>query len=94
MKRFAALLVAFCIAAVLAMPAAAVGYDPSAVYTVQAESAYVVNTDTNIIIYEKNSEQQVQAHSLTQLDKIAVAGLGRGLIHIYFSVTSLRGGGT
>ena len=55
MKRFAALLVAFCIAAVLAMPAAAVGYDPSAVYTVQAESAYVVNTDTNIIIYEKNS---------------------------------------
>ncbi len=72
MKRFAALLVAFCIAAALAMPAAAVGYDPSAVYTVQAESAYVVNTDTNIIIYEKNSEQQVQAHSLTQLMTVAL----------------------
>lgn len=68
MKKLLAL---FCTLAVtvslLAMPAAAVGYDPSAVYSVQAAAAYVVNTDTNVIIYEKNSEQQMQANGLTKL---------------------------
>lgn len=73
MKRFAALFAAFCIAcSVLAVPAAAVGYDPSTVYSVQAESAYVVNTDTNIIIYEKASGQPVKAGGLTKLMSIAL----------------------
>ena len=44
MKKLLAL---FCTLAVtvslLAMPAAAVGYDPSAVYSVQAAAAYVVS---------------------------------------------------
>lgn len=73
MKRFAAFVLTLCVAVCMAMPAAAVGYDPSTVYTVQADCAYVVNTDTNIIIYEKNSEQPVQANSLTQLMTVALA---------------------
>ncbi len=68
MKKLLAL---FCTLAVtltlLAVPAAAVGYDPSATYAVQAASAYVVNTDTNVILYEKNSEQQMPAKGLTKL---------------------------
>ncbi len=52
--------------------ASAAGYDPSATYTVQAESAYIVNTDTNIIIYEKDSDLQVQAYGLTKLMNIAL----------------------
>ena len=49
------------------LPAYAVGYDPSATYTVQAESAYIVNTDTNLIIYEKSSETPTKAAGLTKL---------------------------
>lgn len=68
MKKLLALFCTLAVtASLLAMPAAAVGYDPSAVYSVQAAAAYVVNTDTNVIIYEKNSEQQMQANGLTKL---------------------------
>lgn len=59
-----ALAVAFCC---LMLPASAAGYDPSVVYEVQAGSAYIVNTDTNIIIYQKNSTEQVSAGGLTKL---------------------------
>ena len=48
------------------MPASAV-FDPSSVYQVQASSTYIVNTDTNIILYEKNSTEQVPAGGLTKL---------------------------
>ena len=48
------------------MPASAL-FDPSPVYEVQAQSAYIVNTDTNIIVYEKDSIAQVQAGGLTKL---------------------------
>ena len=48
------------------MPASAM-FDPSPVYEVQAPSAYIVSTDTNIILYEKNSTQQVSAGGLTKL---------------------------
>ncbi len=65
-------LFAFCMACTLAFfvitPFAnAAGYDPSATYTVQAESAYIVNTDTNIIVYEKDADLQVSAGGLTKL---------------------------
>ena len=72
MKRFFALLLVFCISVCTALPAFAVGYDSSAHYTLQAQSAYIVNTDTNIIIYEKDSELPVQANSLTQLMTVAL----------------------
>jgi D-alanyl-D-alanine carboxypeptidase (penicillin-binding protein 5/6) len=71
-KVLASLLSMALLVSVLAMPASAVGYDPSASYTVQAEGAYVVNTDTNVIIYEKNSEQQVYAGGLTKLMNVAL----------------------
>ena len=45
MKRFFALLLVFCISVCTALPAFAVGYDSSAHYTLQAQSAYIVNTD-------------------------------------------------
>lgn len=67
MKRFFSIVLAVLLTAVCAVPAFAVGYDPSTTYNVQAESAYVVNTDTNVIIYEKNSEAQVKAGGLTKL---------------------------
>ncbi len=67
MKRFLALILSFSLMiCCLAAPAGAV-YDPSTVYEVQAASAYIVNTDTNIIIYEKNSTEQVYAGGLTKL---------------------------
>ena len=67
MKRFFSIALAVLVAVACAAPAFAVGYDPSTTYTVQAESAYVVNTDTNVIVYEKNSEAQVKAGGLTKL---------------------------
>lgn len=68
MKKLLSLVLAAALACTaFALPAGAVGYDPSPVYTVQAECAYVVNTDTNVILYEKNSEQPVYAGGLTKL---------------------------
>ena len=72
MKRFFSIALAVLLTAVCAVPAFAVGYDPSTTYNVQAESAYVVNADTNVIIYEKNSEAQVKAGGLTKLMTIAL----------------------
>ena len=44
----------------LCAPASAL-FDPSLFYEVQARSAYIVNTDTNIIVYDKESSRQVPA---------------------------------
>jgi D-alanyl-D-alanine carboxypeptidase (penicillin-binding protein 5/6) len=67
-KRAVAFILAFVLAfSCLAVPVSAVGYDPSSVYEVQATSAYIVNTDTNIIVYQKDSTQQVKAGGLTKL---------------------------
>lgn len=50
----------------LAMPVYATeGYEPTTAPT--AEAAYVVNLDTNIVVYEKNSETSMEAASLTKL---------------------------
>jgi D-alanyl-D-alanine carboxypeptidase (penicillin-binding protein 5/6) len=68
MKKIVSLLLSVVlICSCLAPLASAVGYDPSTVYEVQASSAYIVSTDTNIIIYEKNSTEQVSAGGLTKL---------------------------
>lgn len=65
-RCLAALIAALLFALGLATPAAAMsGYDPD--FTVTAEAAYVVNTDTNLVVYEKNSETPLQAASLTKL---------------------------
>ena len=47
-------------------------FDPSPVYQVQAASAYIVNTDTNIIVYDKDSTKQVSAGGLTKYMTLAV----------------------
>jgi len=73
MKRIFALILSFALAfSCLCVAAGAVGYDPSSFYEVQAASAYIVNTDTNIIIYEKNSQKQVSAGGLTKYMTIAL----------------------
>lgn len=59
------------LAGCLLTPACAL-FDPSPVYSVQASSAYIVNADTNIIIYEKDSRRQVSAGGLTKYMTIAV----------------------
>ena len=70
MKKFCALLCTLVLTLVLAVPAAAEG-ENSALSTdapaLTAPAAYVVNLDTNIVVYEKNSETQLQAASLTKM---------------------------
>ena len=67
MKRLFTLVLTFVLAVgCLATPASAI-FDPSPVYEVQAQSAYIVNTDTNIILYDKDSSAQVSAGGLTKL---------------------------
>lgn len=54
------------LAVLLAAPAfATLGYEPD--FEVTSEAAYIVNTDTNIVVYEKNSETPLQAASLTKM---------------------------
>ena len=65
-KIFAAALAVVLLAPALATPAAAMsGYDPD--FEVTAEAAYIVNLDTNLVVYEKNSETTLVAGSLTKL---------------------------
>ena len=66
MKKFTALLLALVfMAAVFALPAGAVGFEPP--FEISGKAAYIVNTDTNIIVYEKNSEESLPAASTTKL---------------------------
>ena len=72
MKRIFALLLSLAVLfSCFAMTAGAM-FDPSTVYDVKAQSAYIVNTDTNIIVYEKDSEKQVSAGGLTKYMTIAL----------------------
>ena len=65
-KIFAAALAVVLLAPALATPAAAMSrYDPD--FEVSAEAAYIVNLDTNLVVYEKNSETPLVAGSLTKL---------------------------
>ena len=72
MKRIFALLLSLAVLfSCLAVTAGAM-FDPSTVYDVKAQSAYIVNTDTNIIVYEKDSTKQVSAGGLTKYMTIAL----------------------
>lgn len=72
MKRlFALFLSTVFLLGCLIMPASAL-FDPTPVYQVQAQSAYIVNSDTNIIVYDKNSTQTVPAGGLTKYMTIAL----------------------
>ena len=72
MKRIFALLLSLAVLfSCLAVTAGAM-VDPSTVYDVKAQSAYIVNTDTNIIVYEKDSEMQASAGGLTKYMTIAL----------------------
>lgn len=72
MKRVFALILSLAVVFSCLGVTAGAMYDPSPVYEVQASSAYIVNTDTNIIVYEKNSSQQVSAGGLTKYMTIAL----------------------
>ena len=72
MTRMFALILSFALVlSCLLLPAGAM-FDPSPVYQVQAASAYIVNTDTNIIVYDKDSTRQVSAGGLTKYMTIAL----------------------
>ena len=64
-RTLACLLAVVLLAGMFALPASAVGFTPN--FEIAAPAAYIVNTDTNIIVYEKDSETQYQAASLTKL---------------------------
>lgn len=63
-KHLAAFLSVVLLAVFCALPAAAEGTEAP---ELTAEAAYVVNLDTNIVVYEKNSETPMEAASLTKL---------------------------
>lgn len=66
MKQHFAALLAVLLALALATPAFALGdYAPET--EPGAEAAYIVNLDTNLVVYEKNSETPVAAASLTKM---------------------------
>ena len=70
MKKCCAVLCTFVLVIVLGLPVAAEGINGSAADIapdILAPAAYVVNLDTNIVVYEKNSETPLQAASLTKL---------------------------
>ena len=72
MKRIFALVLSFAVLfSCLLLPAGAM-FDPTPVYQVQAQSAYIVNTDTNIIVYDKDSAKQVPAGGLTKYMTLAL----------------------
>lgn len=66
MKKTIALLLNLAVlAGLLALPAAAAGFTPP--FEVAAPGAYVVNLDTNIIVYEKNSDQPMPTASTAKV---------------------------
>lgn len=70
MKKFCAILFSFVLIVVLALPVAAEGESGTLADTAPAPTApaaYVVNLDTNIVVYEKNSETPLSAASLTKM---------------------------
>lgn len=71
MKKICALLCAALLSLLLTLPVAAEGETTSLLAedapALTAPAAYVVNLDTNIVVYEKDSETQFQAASLTKM---------------------------
>lgn len=70
MKKFCALLCTVVMTFLLVLLVAAEGETsalPATGPELTAPAAYVVNLDTNIVVYEKNSETQLQAASLTKM---------------------------
>lgn len=70
MKKFCAILFSFVLVLIIALPVAAEGESNTLADnapSLTAPAAYVVNLDTNIVVYEKNSETPLSAASLTKL---------------------------
>lgn len=76
MKKFCAVLCAFVLVIVLGLPVAAEGINGSAADIapdIMAPAAYVVNLDTNIVVYEKNSETPAAGRQPDQDDDYPAA---------------------
>lgn len=70
MKKFCAILFSFVLVLIISLPVAAEGESSTLADnapSLTAPAAYVVNLDTNIVVYEKNSETPLSAASLTKL---------------------------
>lgn len=70
MKKFCAILFSFVLVLIIALSVAAEGESSTLADnapSLTAPAAYVVNLDTNIVVYEKNSETPLSAASLTKL---------------------------
>ena len=70
MKKFCAILFSFVLVLIIALPVAAEVESSTLADnapSLTAPAAYVVNLDTNIVVYEKNSETPLSAASLTKL---------------------------
>ena len=70
MKKFCAILFSFVLVLIIALPVTAEEESSTLADnapSLTAPAAYVVNLDTNIVVYEKNSETPLSAASLTKL---------------------------
>lgn len=65
-KRILCGLLAFVLAAVMLFcPAAAISYEPD--FTLTSKAVYLENLDTGLVLYEKNTDQQMYPASLTKI---------------------------
>ncbi|MDD4850056.1 MAG: serine hydrolase [Gemmiger sp.] len=65
-KRLCSLCSVLMLLVVLALPVTATeGYAPE--FDVYADAVYLVNTDSNLVVYEKNSEESMSSASVTKL---------------------------
>ena len=70
MKKLCAIFCTFMLVIVLALPAAADGVSSALAAdapAITAPAAYIANLDTNIVVYEKNSDTALPAASLTKM---------------------------
>ncbi len=65
MKKLLSLILSVIILFVLALPVSAAGFTPP--FEITAASAYMVNLDTGLVLYEKNADEKRSVASLTKL---------------------------
>ena len=64
-KLFACLLAVVTAVSLLAVPALAGPFQPG--FEIQSQSAYIVNEETGVVMYEKNAHEPMPAASMTKL---------------------------
>ncbi len=68
MRKLLSLLICICFVSVIAaVPVSAITFSPPSDTVIYSEAAYLVNLDTNEVVYEKNADKQLVPASLTKI---------------------------